>query len=146
MKFSTLVAIIFGGAALILMLLASKSCAESIAQSKKDSMRHDTVTTAGIPQLTEDYTYAPDGYSEPPVTAPEEDTTEREYVTVTNIFGDVVDTIPVTTPEEAMIPTTTLSILEEYEQNSRKDKEGADMPESTTKYIEPETNITLIIG
>ena len=145
MKFSTLVAIIFGGAALLLMLLASKSCAESIAQSKKDSMRHDVVTTAVIPLPTENYTFAPDGYDEPPVTAPEEDTTEREYVTVTNIFGDVVETIPVTTPEEAMIPTTTLSILDEYEQSLGKDRNTVTAA-PTTKYIEPETNITLIIG
>ena len=145
MKFSTLVAIIFGAAALLLMLLASKSCAESIAQTKKDSMRHDVVTTAVIPLPTEDYTFAPDGYDEPPVTAPVEDTTEREYVTVTNIFGDVVETIPVTTPEEAMIPTTTLSILDEYEQSLGKDPTAA-ATQPTTKYIEPETNITLIIG
>ena len=32
------------------------------------------------------------------------------------MLGEVVETIPVTTPEEADIPTTTLSMLDEYNQ------------------------------
>jgi hypothetical protein len=47
-------------------------------------------------------------------TSAEETSDEREYVTVTDIFGEVVEKIPVTTPEEANIPTTTLSILDAY--------------------------------
>ena len=50
------------------------------------------------------------------------------------------------------MPTTTLSILEEYRKNSKKDDiEGAIDTEDptaaaeTTRYIEPKTDIVLVI-
>ena len=95
-----------------MVLMASRSCAKSVAETRKNENRNNLVTTHPVTDqaFTDNYT---DYYSEE--VSPEE-STEIEYETVTNMFGEVVETIPVTTPEEADIPTTTLSMLDEYNQ------------------------------
>ncbi len=137
----------------LLIMMATRSCMASAIKARKESRDKTASTTReahliietdadtteynGVPHLIEDDS---------------EYTTEREYITVTNILGRVVETIPVTTPEEANMPTTTLSILEEYRKNSKKDDiEGAIDTEDptaaaeTTRYIEPKTDIVLVI-
>lgn len=93
-----------------LIIIGGKSCVDDAIQNKRKSLRATTSP------------YVPTSPTPPPNmnTAPTEETSaeetsdEREYVTVTDIFGEVVERIPVTTPEEANMPTTTLSILDAY--------------------------------
>ena len=137
MNATKIISFILAIMAAVLIAMAGKSCAKDIAQ--KNSERHQNNTkatpsfnlvtdprnggsTGEIPHLIEDESSAvgEDGSAEA--------TTEREYVTVTNIFGEVVESIPVTTPEEALIPTTTLSILDAYNQEHSTEEETTDPP------------------
>ena len=135
----------------LLIMMATKSCMESAIKAQKESREKASSTTREVHLITE---------TDPPETTINEHphlieddaeyTTEREYETVTYIFGSVVETIPVTTPEEANMPTTTLSILEEYRRNSHKNDpqvtpDTPDEEEETTRYIEPKTDIVLVI-
>ena len=96
----------------ILIAMAGKSCAKDIAD--KNNQRHQQNTTqAPTYHLITDPPVQKDPANTPHLI---EETTQREYATVTNMLGEVVETIPVTTPEEADIPTTTLSMLDEYNQ------------------------------
>lgn len=123
-----------------LVVLAGKSCTEDIIKTNKEN--HANSATKQEPHLiTDDNIFSPDqGQLSPNNTTeasePEEEADTREYITVTNIFGEVVETIPVTTPEEANMPTTTLSILEEYNQ-------GRTEAEVTTTYIKPAEKIVI---
>ena len=124
-----------------LVVLAGKSCTEDIIKANKESRAKNSTTKGEVHIITEDYIFTqnsgqsvPEGQSVPSQT--EVETTTREYVTVTNLFGEVVETIPVTSPEEANIPTTTLSILDEYNQ----DKTEA---ENVTTYIKPADKIVI---
>ena len=117
MNATKIISVILAMMAAVLIAMAGKSCAKDAAQ--KNAERHARNTTeAPSFHLITDPPYENDDYDAPHLI--EDDTveavTEREYVTVTNIFGDVVETVPVTTPEEALIPTTTLSILDAYNQ------------------------------
>ena len=98
--------------AAILIAMAGKSCARDIAD-KNESRRQKNTTQSPSYHLITDAP-VPQNPTDPPQLI--EETTQREYVTVTNMLGEVVETIPVTTPEEADIPTTTLSMLDEYNQ------------------------------
>ena len=96
--------------AAILIAMAGRSCARDIAD-KNENRRQKNTTQAPSYHLITDPPANNDPSNTPHLI---EETTEREYVTVTNMLGEVVETIPVTTPEEADIPTTTLSMLDEY--------------------------------
>ena len=97
--------------AAILIAMAGRSCARDIAE-KNESRRQRNTTQPSYHLITDP------PIQQDPADTPHliEETTEREYVTVTNMLGEVLETIPVTTPEEADIPTTTLSMLDEYNQ------------------------------
>ncbi len=134
--------------AALLVIVAGRSCARSIDEANKESRAEKR----NYHLITENpYTRG----EQPVMTAapqepqqPVETTTERQYETVTNMFGEVIETIPVTSPEEANIPTTTLSILDEYNQsiggglNDAPEYNG----EYPTDYIAPATNITIHLG
>ena len=96
--------------AAILIAMAGKSCAKDIAEKNVERHQKNTTQAPSYHLITD----AP--VSHDPTDPPHliEETTEREYITVTNMLGEVLETIPVTTPEEALIPTTTLSMLDEY--------------------------------
>lgn len=132
--------------AALLVIVAGKSCAKSIDEANKESraekrnyhlITENPYTQSNQPVMT----------AVPQEQQPVQTTTERQYETVTNIFGEVVETIPVTSPEEANIPTTTLSILDEYNQsiggglNDAPDYDG----NYPTNYIAPATNITIYL-
>ncbi|EWM54323.1 hypothetical protein [Ruminococcus flavefaciens] len=140
MKFSTLVAIAIGFGALIMVLMASRSCAKSVAETRKNENRNNLVTTHPVTDqaFTDNYT---DYYSEE---LSSEESTEIEYETVTNMLGEVVETIPVTSPEEANMPTTTLSILEEYAK-SKGETPSSEVQTTTYEYVEPKYDVTLVI-
>ena len=111
MEIRRLTALLVSLVAAALIIFAGKSCMDDAIQKKKESL-YATTSPYGPTPPTVSPTVP---YTDPAESSTAEDTSEeREYVTVTNIFGDVVEVIPVTTPEEANMPTTTLSILDEY--------------------------------
>ena len=123
-----------------LVVLAGKSCTEDIIKANKESRAKNT--TSKEPHLiTEDNVITPtldqfSTYAQSDTSLPAQEEDTREYVTVTNLFGEVVETIPVTSPEEANAPTTTLSILDEYNQ-------GREQAENATTYIKPADKIVI---
>lgn len=132
--------------AAILVIVAGRSCARSIDEANKESraekktyhlITEDPYTKSNQPVMT----------AAPQEQQPAQTTTERQYETVTNMFGEVVETIPVTSPEEANIPTTTLSILDEYNQSIGGGLNNAPDYENgyPTDYIAPATNITIYL-
>lgn len=121
MNASKLVGFAIALMAAILIALAGKSCAKDIAE--KNAERHQkNATQAPSYHLITDAPVQQDPTDPPHLI---EETTQREYVTVTNMLGDVLETIPVTTPEEALIPTTTLSMLDEYNQQHSIEDQAA---------------------
>ena len=123
-----------------LVVLAGKSCTEDIIKANKESRAKNT-TTKEPHLITEDNVITPtldqfSTYAQSDTSLPVQEEDTREYVTVTNLFGEVVETIPVTSPEEANAPTTTLSILDEYNQ-------GREQAENTTTYIKPADKIVI---
>lgn len=124
-----------------LVVLAGKSCTEDIIEANKES-RAKNATTTEMPHLITETNVFSQNYEavsqdiNSEASQPVEETTTREYVTVTNLFGEVVETIPVTSPEEANMPTTTLSVLDEYNQ-------GKTEAEITTTYIKPADKIVI---
>lgn len=114
MNVTRIISIMLGLIAAVLIAMAGKSCAKDIAEKNKERRMHNTSAVPSYHLITDPPATA-DSASIPILTTETESTTEREYITVTNLLGEVLETIPVTTPEEALIPTTTLSILEEYE-------------------------------
>ena len=125
-----------------LVVLAGKSCTEDIIEANKESRAKNTTTTEMPHLITEDHNIftqnsgqiSPESQSVP--SQPVEETTTREYIVVTYLFDEVVETIPVTSPEEANMPTTTLSILDEYNQ-------GRTEAEIETTYIKPADKIVI---
>ncbi|MCR4795120.1 MULTISPECIES: hypothetical protein [Ruminococcus] len=124
-----------------LVVLAGKSCMEDIVESNKEARAKKSATQEEFHLITEDNIFSSDSVQLPSegqsaASQTEEEGTTREYMTVTNIFGEVVETVPVTSPEEANMPTTTLSILDEYNQ-------GRTEAEVTTTYIKPADKIVI---
>lgn len=123
--------------AAILIAMAGKSCAKDIAD--KNNQRHQQNTTqAPTYHLITDPPVQNDPANTPHLI---EETTQREYVTVTNMLGEVVETIPVTTPEEADIPTTTLSMLDEYNSEHR----NVEQPTTVNEYSTLKEDIVIEI-
>ncbi|WP_028518778.1 hypothetical protein [Ruminococcus flavefaciens] len=124
-----------------LVILAGKSCTEDIIEANKESRAKNTTTTE-MPHLITETNIISQNYEEvsqdmqSETSLPAEETTTREYIVVTNLFDEVIETIPVTSPEEANMPTTTLSILDEYNQ-------GRTEAEITTTYIKPADKIVI---
>lgn len=123
--------------AAILIAMAGKSCAKDIAD--KNNQRHQQNTTqAPTYHLITDPPVQNDPANTPHLI---EETTQREYATVTNMLGEVVETIPVTTPEEADIPTTTLSMLDEYNSEHR----NVEQPTTVNEYSTLKEDIVIEI-
>lgn len=141
-----IISLLIAAAVCILIIIATRSCVTSAIQAQKEAREHTTESTAQFHLITDP---PATGQLEPPSLI--ETTTERQYETVTNILGKVIETIPVTSPEEANMPTTTLSIIDEYRRNSKKyndDSSGGEEvqePQTTTEYIEPKMDFTLVI-
>ena len=139
MERNRIISLFLAFVAAMLVVIAGKSCMEDIAETNKETREKKSANEVHL--ITEDNIFSsesgqfiPDSQTMPVQTA--EQTTEREYETVTNIFGEVVETIPVTSPEEANMPTTTLSVLDEYNQ-------GKTEAEEVTTYIQPADKIVI---
>lgn len=133
MQTRPLIAICAALVAALLIIFAGKSCAEDITKTNKKHHRPSASTISvqqgSVPEATPPQ-YIPDAYTT--------ETSTQEYITVTNLIGEVVETIPVTTEADTRpvyvvatdeagniiatvplhdpnVPATTLSILEQYE-------------------------------
>ena len=151
MNATKIISFILAIMAAVLIAMAGKSCAKDIAQQNASHRNKNTTEAPSFHLITES------PYGNTPATVPHlvddsgqaiqpgedgaEATTEREYVTVTDMFGDVVETIPVTTPEEADIPTTTLSILDAYNAEHGTEAQAA----ATTEYVYGTVNENITI-
>ena len=140
MNVTRIISIMLGLIAAVLIAMAGKSCAKDIAEKNKERRMSNTSEVPSYHLITD-----------PPATAvPEnpphlieetEGTTEREYITVTNMLAEVLETIPVTTPEEALIPTTPLSMLEEYEaKNNQGTTSIYEAPSEEIPYVSIDPN------
>ncbi len=146
MEKSKAMAMLIALAAAMLVILAGKSCADDIQEKNK---AHRDQSTA-VPQqyVTNDY-----AYTQPPVTDPVtvQQPTEKMYEEVTNILGDVVETIPITTASpdpaaetQAEIPTETKSILESY--NEKRFENVTTLPPYPTENPNsPQSTSTIVI-
>ena len=153
MNSSHIVSLVLALFAALLVIVAGRSCARSAERANKESRAKNT-TTQQYKLITENpYTKSQQNIADPDIISSQGsiDDTTSQYETVTDMFGDVVETIPVS-PTKATVeadidaPTTTLSILDEYNLSIGEDIYADDDDEvSTTEYIAPATNITIYV-
>lgn len=142
MEIGRLVGFVLAVVAAALVIFAGRSCTKNISEINKKSRESNTSSTPSYHLITENYS----DYGEFPSEEPHliEETTERQYETVTNMFGEVVETIPITSPEEANMPVTTKSILDEYNDNHNGNS-GEEL-QTTTRYVDIPEKITIHVG
>ena len=148
MDISRVSAIALAVLAAMLVIIAGKSCADdAVSQNRRKSrpvIAQNTAATAPPDVRT------PQQATQPPAQEKTE-AASGMYEEVTNMFGDVVETIPITEAAEDMTEeiTETKSILEAYnelhEVTTAAGQENTD-PVTTTTYIEPATNIVIHVG
>ena len=145
MEKSKAMALLIALAAAMLVILAGKSCADDI--QKKNKARREQSTAVQQQNVTNDYVY-----TQPPVTDPVtvQQPTEKMYEEVTNILGNVVETIPITTASpdpaaetQAEIPAETKSILESY--NEKRFENVTTLPPYPTENPNPQQNTSTIV-
>ena len=153
MNSSHIVSLVLALFAALLVIVAGRSCARSAERANKESRAKNT-TTQQYKLITENpYTKSQQNIADPDIISSQGsiDDTTSQYETVTDMFGDVVETIPVaatkaTVEADIDAPTTTLSILDEYNLSIGEDIYADDDDEvSTTEYIAPATNITIYV-
>lgn len=118
METRRLISVLLAAVAAILVIWAGKSCAEDIQEKNREEAKKNYTNVqnaTGGNGFNVDYGDGVAVYEEPAAT----ETTAGNVETVTNLFGDIVGTITVTTtapPETEPIVTTTVSksILESY--------------------------------
>lgn len=122
------IAIIAAFIAAILVMMAGKSCSDNIVETNKNNQKKQP-KNAVSDQITPPQN-APAPNQASPVqdnNEPATESTTADYIAVTNLIGDVVGTIPVTTaepediPEEQAVTTRERSLLEEYNDNKNDD-------------------------
>ncbi len=148
---SHVISLVLALMAALLVIVAGRSCARSAAKANEEShkkaattQQYHLITENSYTQPRQDLMGSDQDFMGTASAVPQSDdeaATEREYETVTNIFGEVTETIPITSPEEANMPTTTLSVLEEYNKMNGISIEE----EPVTQYIEPATKIVIEI-
>lgn len=141
MDISRVSAIVLAMLAAVLIIVAGKSCVDDAISQKSGKHSSDEPNTFG--NLTPGNNTLPE-YDD--ITVPQETGTEIMYEEVTNMLGEVIETIPITEAEtEPSSADTTKSILEAYEE-LHATTAGEPVTEPTTKYIEPATDIVIYIG
>lgn len=116
-------AILIAIAAAMLVIISCRACADDIRKTNNMHRKNSAPTTSEFPSF--DYSNSPydpnKATSEPVEPVTQEQVTEMLYEEVTNIIGEVIETIPITTPvqdvpadETIAQVTTTKSILDEY--------------------------------
>lgn len=140
MEMSRVVAIVLAMLAAVLVIVAAKACADD-ARNHSTMNNHSERSTIGNP--------SPGGYvvyDEADTTVPQETETEKMYEEITNMLGEVIETIPVTSDEDAVVQaatTETKSLLEAYEERNATEPEK-EAP--TQEHVAPATNIVVHIG
>lgn len=127
-------------------MVAGRSCTKNIMETNRKSRQSATSSSPSYHLITENY----DDNSAPASDGSElsEETTGMQFETVTNMFGEVVDEIPVTYPEEEITPTedipaTTKSILGAYnESHTTTLAEG----QTASRHIDIPEHITIHVG
>ncbi len=116
--------------ACLFVIIAGKSCADNIQETNK--LSHKQTTEASTEYSTIDNTkYLAEHFeNEEAANTTEEQTTEKNYIEITNMFGDVIETVPITSEGETVPTTKELSILEGYNQK-HQEIEGEDQEEGT---------------
>lgn len=122
------IAIIAAFIAAVLVMMAGKSCSDNIVETNKSNQKKQSKNAVSDQITPPQNSPAPNQAS--PVQNNDEPATESttaDYIAVTNLIGDVVATIPVTTaepeetPEEQAVTTRERSLLEEYNDNKNDD-------------------------
>lgn len=147
------IAIVIAFIAAILVMMAGKSCSDNIIETNKNNPKKERATAATdmIPPPPMKQEEKADEKQEPVSEAP----AVQDHIDVTNLLGDVVETIPITTepPAEPLEEVTTRekSILEEYNErqesdsklsgfsHSKKNNDSSDKQEDTEGASEPPT-------
>lgn len=145
-------AILIAIAAAILVIISCRACADDIRRTNQKYHKDSAPTTSEFPSF--DYSnspYNPNAVVSEPVT--EEMAAEKMYEEVTNILGEVIETVPITTsaqnvPADETVAqvTTTKSILDEYNERHNQTTVTAippmpagnqNIPQSTTQLVIP---------
>jgi len=164
MQKRSLLALCIAVLAAALIIFAGKSCAEDI-----NTINNKTRSSKSTTYPDELFTNSPTPPPLPVTTTTEPDT--LNFVVITNMLGDVVETVPITTepvtqvqyatvtdmfgdaiglvpidPDE--IPTTTLSILEQYEATmaSMEAAAQAEHPTTAEPVTEIRTDFTIVLN
>jgi len=142
-------AILIAIAAAMLVIISCRACADDIRKANSKHHKDSAPTTSEFPSF--DYSNSPhitDNVTYEPVT--QEAVTEKMYEEVTNILGEVIETIPITTAvqdipadETVAIETTTKSILDEYNEQFTTTTDIPPMP--TDNPNRPQTTTEIII-
>lgn len=146
-------AILIAIAAAMLVIISCRACADDIRRTNSKHHQNSAPTTSEFPSF--DYSNRPDypndAVDSEPVT--QEQTTEMLYEEVTNILGEVIETIPITTAaqdvpsdETVAVETTTKSILDEYNEMYSQPAVSTLPPKPTENpnYIPPATTEIII--
>ena len=164
MQKRSLIALFIAVLAAILIIVAGKSCAEDINRINSrnrhtnstvnpDDLLTNSPTPPTLPVTTttapdpEQYVIVTNMIGEIIQTIPitTEAVTEQQYATVTDIFGDPIGLVPIN-PDE--MPTTTLSILEQYEATraSIEAAENEERPTTAEQTTVLKTDFTIVIN
>lgn len=126
------IAIIAAFIAAVLVMMAGKSCSDNIVETNKNNQKKQPKNAASDQITPPQNSPAPNQAS--PVqdnNEPATESTTADYIAVTNLIGDVVGTIPVTTvepeeiPEEQAVTTRERSLLEEYNDSKNADSDNS---------------------
>ena len=146
MDTSRVTAVVLAVLAAALVIIAGKSCTDDIASSNRISERKKNVTTIGS---TAPYT-EPENVTDVPAETETEPPT-LDYDVVTNMIGEVIETIPKATDEngeiEVVETTGNKSILEQYDDlHTTTEPPVQETTEKTTEYIKPADHIVIQVG
>ena len=143
MQTRSLIAVCIAVVAALFIMLAGKSCTESIAKNNKKNSKPAIYLTSADDQSRPAATPPP---VSPTAPAPEETTLPYEtvtedtrtiYVVATDEFGNIIATVPYNDPSA---PTTTLSLLEQYEATLAS-MQAAEQAEAQSRSTMPPTTI-----
>lgn len=148
MDISRVSAIALAILAAIFVIIAGKSCADdAVSQNRKRSSAASKQQVTAAFQVEDPTRKA----TEPPAPETVPEATQAMYEVVTNMLGDVIETIPITEAVEDNTDATTetKSILEAYDElheGTTLPPQQEAVPVTTTTYIEPATNIVIHVG
>lgn len=157
MTIRRIISIIIAAAVAMLIIFAGKSCAQNIAETNQKAAANKAPIINNTP---DDFTYSTVSVSSEAVTT---DTTTDGVEVVTNLFGEVIGTVPPTTSENpdvsdpnlesASTETTTVkSILDGVNEPTSKSNQHSilggnqpDVTETVTGVTQPSSSQDIVI-